>query len=46
MAEKETKKSVKKNEAQEKNYVNPVISWSILGGELAVAIALALIFWL
>ena len=26
--------------------VKPVIAWSVFGGTLAVAIALALIFWL
>jgi hypothetical protein len=41
----------KKVEAQEKKFdlnapVKPVIAWSSLGGTLAVAVVLALIFWL
>lgn len=31
---------------KEKEYVKPLISWGIIGGELALAIILALIIWL
>lgn len=30
----------------EQNFVPPAISWTILGGELVLAIAIALICWL
>ena len=31
---------------KEQEYVKPLISWGIIGGELALAIILALIIWL
>lgn len=36
----------KKAANKEQEYVKPLISWGIIGGELALAVVLALIFWL
>ena len=38
--------NIKKLWKKRNEIVKPVIAWSVFGGTLAVAIALALIFWL
>lgn len=46
MADKKTPNTSPEKKADTQKFINPVISWGILGGELALAIVIALIAWL
>ena len=46
MADKRVPNISQKNKADTQKFINPAISWGVLGGELALAIIIALIAWL
>ena len=41
-----SEKSAKKTEKKNENYVNPVLAWSLIGGELVLVVGIALLAWL